>query len=506
MVGSSLAWWTWTTSSNEQTNVVVTVGGITIDYEDGENITNNNLIPTSTKEKGISKDITVSSTGQVYLDLNMEVVTLDDGLKDASFKYEIYNDNELIKGGNFANSNVGDNITLLGGVTVNSTPTTYTLYIWIDGNMPNPNTMYNQNFEFRLNADATDETSSSLATLRRLGLSSNGELNSVTAVATTNEGIYETQDDYGTTYFFRGATDNNYVEFANHYWRVIRINGDGSIRMIYDGTTAHANGESSTDRQIGTSRYNSTYGDAAYVGYMMGIDNECESTTDCSGSTRTTSYSQATSNTYSSTIKTYVDSWYETNIEQAGYSDYLADVVYCNDREVDEAKSEGFQINNNSEYGDPITGVYGYGENNTVYGASGRVLDENGWNSVEINQIKMTCSQRNDAFTVNDTTNGNGALTYPVGLITSDELLAAGAYAYNWPSNYDFYLYTGSYYWTMSPYYFYGSYADGFIVNSYGYINNYAVSSAHGVRPVVSLRSDVQLSGSGTMTDPWTVN
>ena len=63
MVGSSLAWWTWSTSSNEQTNVVVTVGGITIDYEDGENITNNNLIPTSTKEKGISKDITVSSIG-----------------------------------------------------------------------------------------------------------------------------------------------------------------------------------------------------------------------------------------------------------------------------------------------------------------------------------------------------------------------------------------------------------------------------------------------------------
>ena len=78
MVGSSLAWWTWSTSSNEQTNVVVTVGGITIDYEDGENITNNNLIPTSTKEKGISKNITVSSTGQVYLDLNMAVVTLDE--------------------------------------------------------------------------------------------------------------------------------------------------------------------------------------------------------------------------------------------------------------------------------------------------------------------------------------------------------------------------------------------------------------------------------------------
>ena len=509
MVGSSLAWWTWTTSSNEQTNVIVTVGGITIDYEDGENITNNNLIPTSTKEKGISKDITVSSTGQVYLDLNMEVVTLDDGLKDASFKYEIYNDNELIKGGNFANSNVGDNIELLGGITVTSTPTTYTLYIWIDGNMPNPNTMYNQNFEFRLNADATDEKSASKQTLEKLGLTSNGEMNSVTAVATTNEGIYETQDDYGTTYFFRGDVDNNYVEFAGYYWRVVRINGDGSIRMIYDGTSAHANGESSTDRQIGTSVFNYTYGDNAYVGYMMGIDNQCTSES-CEGTINTTSYEQATTNTYNSTIKTYIDSWYETNIEEAGYSDKVADVIYCNDREVDEAKSEGFQINNNSEYGDPITGVYGYGENNTIYGASGRILDENGWNYVETNQIKMTCSQKNDAFTVNDTTNGNGALTYPVGLITLDELLAAGAYVYNWPSNYDFYLYTGSYYWTMSPGKFRGGRAYVWSLSYAGTLVNYLVNdrviSALGVRPVVSLRSDVQLSGSGTMSDPWTLN
>ena len=515
MVGSSLAWWTWSTSNNEQTNVVVTVGGITIDYEDGENITNNNLIPTSTKEKGISKDITVSSTGQVYLDLNMEVVTLDDGLKDASFKYEIYNDNDsfkyeiyndndLVKGGNFANSNVGDNITLLGGITVTSTPTTYTLYIWIDGNMPNPNTMYNQNFEFRLNAEATDETSSSLATLRRLGLSSNGELNSVTAVATTNEGIYETQDDYGTTYFFRGAADNNYVEFAGYYWRVVRINGDGSIRMIYDGTSAHANGEDNIDRYIGGSAYNYTYGDNAYVGYMMGIDNQCTSES-CEGTTKTTSYEQATANTYNSTIKTYIDSWYETNIEEAGYSDYLADVIYCNDRKVDEARSEGFQNMANSEYGDPITGVYGYGTNTTIYGASGRITDENGWNPVQVNQIKMSCSQKNDAFTVDDTTNGNGALTYPVGLITLDELIAGGAYTYEFPENYDFYLYTGDFYWTMSPGFFYGGLARVWYLYDDGNLLVNRVSYTGGVRPVVSLRSDVQLSGSGTMSDPWTV-
>ena len=270
VIGVSFAWWTWSTSSNEQTNVVVTIGGTTISYEDGEDITSNNLIPTSTKEKGISKVITISSTSTVYLDLNMTVVALDDGLKDESFKYELYNSNNLVAGGNFVTSNINDVINLLSGVEITSTSITYTLYIWIDGNMDNPNTMYNQNFEFRLNASATDEKSASKQTLEKLSLTSNGMKSVVTDVATTDEGIYQTQDDYGTTYYFRGAVENNYVKFADYYWRIVRINGDGSIRMIYDGTTAHANGESSSDRQIGTSAFNQNYDDNAYVGYMYG--------------------------------------------------------------------------------------------------------------------------------------------------------------------------------------------------------------------------------------------
>ena len=479
MVGSSLAWWTWSTSSNEQTNVVVTVGGITIDYEDGENITNNNLIPTSTKEKGISKNITVSSTGQVYLDLNMAVVTLDDGLKDASFKYEIYNGSNLVTGGNFANSNAGDNIALLSGVEVNSTPTTYTLYIWIDGNMPNPNTMYNQNFEFRLNASATDETPPSLVTLEKLGLSANDGIPDFSKTATTDEGIYAAEDDYGISYYFRGAVENNYVKFAGFYWRIIRINGDGSIRLIYDGTSSHANGESSTDRQIGTSRFNATYGDNAYVGYMMGIDNQCASTTYCSGSTKTTSYSQAHSNTYDSHIKTVVDNWYKTNIVDAGYSDKVADVIYCNDRQI------------NTTYDTEL----GYGTNDTSYMARYRLYTNN--------SPILTCDQKNDAFTVNDTVLGNGALTYPVGLITADEVAMGGGVSGS--SNSSYYLYTSSSFWTMSPSSFGVSYAFEFSVHSNGYINLSNVDFSRGVRPVVSLKSDVQLSGSGMQSDPWIV-
>ena len=474
-LGSTLAWWTWSTSSNEQTNVVVTVGGITINYEDGENITNNNLIPTSTKEQGISKDITVSSTGEVYLDLNMKVVSLDDGLKDASFKYEIYDGNVLMGNGNFVNSNIGDNISLLGGVEVTSTPTTYTLYIWIDGNMSNPNTMYNQNFEFRLNADATDETPG-MQTLTKLGLTSNEGTPDFSQVATTDEGIYASKDDYGVSYYFRGAVENNYVQFAGYYWRIIRINGDGSIRMIYDGTSAHANGESSTDRQISKSAYNYTYGDNAYVGYMMGIDNQCTSGS-CSGSTRTTSYSQATSNTYSSTIKTTVDNWYKTNIVDTGYSDKVADVIYCNDRSMKSGT--------------------GYGTTVTYYGAYQRIVDGN-------NPV-LTCTNQNDRFTVEDTTKGNGALTYPVGLITADEVEMAGVNMET-DSNSSYYLYTGNDYRTMSPYSFsYLGYAYTFVVRDGGYVRGYDVSFAVGVRPVISLKSSVALTGNGTMESPFEV-
>ena len=286
--------------------------------------------------------------------------------------------------------------------------------------------------------------------------------------ATTDEGIYSAQDDYGTSYYFRGAVTNNYVKFANKYWRIIRINGDGTIRLIYDGTSAHANGESSTDRRIGTSAFNSNYYDNAYVGYMY-------------GQTGASSYSATHANTNSSTIKTTVDNWYKTNIVDAGYSDKVADVIYCNDRQID----------NLSGYGTAL----GYGTNQTAYMARYRLYTNK--------SPVLTCTNKNDRFTVSDTSRGNGALTYPVGLITEDEVaMGGGVYA---TSNSSYYLYTGNYYWTMSPCYFNSGYAREWYVYSNGRIYNVNVPYSHGVRPVLSLKSDITLTGSGTQTDPWIV-
>ena len=312
--------------------------------------------------------------------------------------------------------------------------------------------------------------------LEYLGLNSNSGTPDFSQAATTDEGIYSAQDDYGTSYYFRGAVTNNYVKFAGFYWRIIRINGDGSIRMIYDGTVAHANGESSSDRQISTSAFNYTHGDNAYVGYMMGIDNQCTSGS-CEGSTKSTSYSQAHSNTYNSTIKAVVDNWYKTNIQETGYSDKVADVIYCNDRQVDTTYQTAL----------------GYGINVTGYLARYRLYT----NKSPI----LTCNQKNDAFTVDDTTKGNGALTYPVGLITADEVSMGGEVCNQ--NNSDYYLYSGQYYWTMSPSVFNSGLAGEWYV---GFIDDeHRVFMIRGVRPVLSLKSNITVTGSGTQNDPWTV-
>ena len=216
VIGVTYAWFVW--RAPEDKSVSVSIGQITVNYDDGPDITNNNLIPVSSKEKGIVKNITVSSSSPttLYLNLYLNVKSISDYLKDASFKWAIYNGDSVITEGDFVSYVNGDDITLLDGVAISSTPTTYTLYIWIDGNMTNPNYMFNQSFDFYLHADASNEgegSSSSSRTssemLEYLGLTANEGTPNFGNDATTDEGIYSAQDDYGTSYYLRGAVTNN---------------------------------------------------------------------------------------------------------------------------------------------------------------------------------------------------------------------------------------------------------------------------------------------------------
>ena len=296
-----------------------------------------------------------------------------------------------------------------------------------------------------------------------------------TATVTEAESQYgylcKAKDAYGDSYYYRGNVTNNYVLFADKYWRIVRINGDGTVRVIYDGTSAHANGESSSDRQIGTSTFNSSYKDNAYVGYMY-------------GKTGASTYAETHANTNDSTIKAYLDNWYKTNILGTVHEQYLADNVFCNDRSISSNKP-------NKRYNN-----LGYGADTTAY------RWHNFADSSFNNKMILTCPQKNDAFTVSDTNKGNGALTYGVGLVTTDEVVLAGGWK---SSNLKFYLYNGQSYWTMSPFEFDATFGLGErIVASNGLSETLAnVIHTNGARPTLNLKSEVLSRGIGTVSDPY---
>ena len=257
------------------------------------------------------------------------------------------------------------------------------------------------------------------------------------------------KDAYGTSYYYRGNVINNYVKFAGFYWRIIRINGDGTVRVTYDGTSAHANYDRSDDRQIGTSAFNDKNDDNAYVGYMYGTPGA-------------STYAETHANTNNSTIKTYLDTWYENNIKGTTNEQYIADNIFCNDRSFTSNK----------------IGT-GAGTSRTYYRWG------NFEHYVNNNKIMLTCPQKNDAFTVNDTNKGNGALSYGIGLITTDEAVLASNYRYS--------------YWTMSP-----SYFDGYpTVGIVDHLSSRPVTESYGVQPVLNLNNKVLSQGSGTSDDPY---
>ncbi len=295
----------------------------------------------------------------------------------------------------------------------------------------------------------------------------------VTGVEATNGYLCKAKDAYGDSYYYRGNVTNNYVKFADKYWRIVRINGDGTVRVIYDGTSAHANGEASADRQIGTSAFNSSYNDNAYVGYMY-------------GKTGASTYADAHANTNNSTIKTYIDDWYKTNIVGTTNEQYLADNIFCNDRSM---------AGNNSGTG--------AGTSVTYYRWYNGPWESENYSKYN-KKMMLTCSQKNDAFTVSDTTNGNGALTYPVGLLSTDEIALAGGWN---AANSGYYLYSGQVWWASSPGYFRGDFAYVRGVNSNGNADRYSlVDDSRGVRPVFNLKAEVLLQGSGTAEDPYRIS
>ena len=282
-------------------------------------------------------------------------------------------------------------------------------------------------------------------------------------VATTDEGVYKVSDSVygGTSYYWRGAVTNNYVKFAGKCWRIIRINGDKSIRLIYDGTTCHANGTSTADSiAVANTVYNTSYNQSSYVGWTYGT-------------------SQRTLSGTASNAKTKLESWYASNIgNNTTYSSKVADGKYCNDRNV----------------GQPLSSDSGYV---TTWSASGTSFRYAG--------VKRLYED----YTPTLSCNSGDVYTLKVGLITADEVMYAGG---KFANNTSYYLYNGQNYWTMSPVEWrgwYGPYAYVFFVRgSDGFLTDDWVNDTYGLRPVINLKADTLFAtgGTGTQSNPYVVS
>ena len=295
-------------------------------------------------------------------------------------------------------------------------------------------------------------------------------------IAKTNEGLFKAQDDLGTSYYFRGAVNNNWVKFGKDssgnaiYWRIIRINGDGSIRMIYSGITAPTSSTAivmtGEGTQISKGAFNSSYSDPSYVGYMYTVG-------------------QQHGNGTSSTIKMVLENWYKTTTLETDSSTKALvsqDQIFCNDRSV----SSGSWSSSTST-------------SNKFYYATDTRLSTNP-------SPILTCPTESDKFTSKKSGIGNKKLEYPIGLITMDEVAMAGGVNTN--DNTKFYLVTNEYYWSGSPGSFNGDYdgANEFHLYSSGDLGTYHMNSTYGIRPVISLSSSVKLSGDGTWNNVYTVS
>ena len=341
---------------------------------------------------------------------------------------------------------------------------------------------------------------------------------------TNGKGIYirsGTENDTYPIYYYRGAVDNNNVLFANFCWKIVRTTETGGIKLIYNGVPSNGTCNNTGDStQISTSAFNTKYNSPAYVGYMYGTPytystKSMSSVTDTyyygndvtyengtytlintitsnswssiyntsdgiynhhytclsTGSTCSSVYyiyytdsstayyitltdgkkvEDALSemldyNTNNSTIKTVIDNWYSENM--TNYTNKLEDTVWCNDRSI-------YTLNGWDPNGG-VTSGNSWNIYSLLFSAYNRV-----WNT---HSPSLTCSRNIDKFTTS-TSNGNGKLDYPVGLLTADEIMLSGARSGT--SNNSYYLYTGNSWWVGSPYRFSDGLAFEFGVSS----------------------------------------
>ena len=295
IVSGTYAYYVWTTSDSDTTKIVAGIGAATVTFDGGSDI-NANLRPVSDKSKGIIKNISVKgdTTGLVF-NMYLDITSIDTGLKDESFRYELYKGTTKVKEGNFSDSYLTSNtvtcsknntnhIVLLTNESISTSKTSYTLYIWIDGaNYTNPNTMMNKTFSFKLHADGEGAVvkkvlGNAVQYITKLYTNASKTPATNNGITYNYANIYDTDSDDNTSgglmndrlggttedldggnIRYYGASPNNYIYFnCSDYsnqtsstcetWRIIGV-FDGKLKLIRGsqiGTYSWDNKDTST--------------------------------------------------------------------------------------------------------------------------------------------------------------------------------------------------------------------------------------------------------------------
>ncbi len=581
----------------------ITTGAISMNYIESSNVISmNNALPTTdnTGKKRLNTgeyfDFTVKSSIKGNTDINYEIAAKEesgntfsgknikfyltkvnsDGTEEEVMPPKTYSEDTT---SNIYTGRPADMMSLFVG-NLNQqgdTEIKYRLRLWVDENYNPQND--NGGLIYKVKVNVYGQTSDTVAKVEDTYCKDNGfntlsdcmlvmnNHEATTDVAKTNikakgtpnfakiapndtetDGLYMAEDDEGESYYYRGAVKNNYVSFAGFTWRIIRRNGDGSVRMIYSGKSTTDTGEAVT---IGNSQFNSKYWDATYVGYKYNEDfelHENNGTTGYDWFTNTQKYNYGTGYTFDASTKKFTLTgtikqltWKDNHDEIVKSQLYSCLNTYCNvvykvtgyqnDTTMTvkpisySSKSLATAQTNNTNSTIKTTIDNWYKTNLNAY--TSKLADETFCNDRSISSgtgykidsytfygsynrnadrrtPSLKCAQDNDKFKV---ANASAKLDYPVALITADELAMAGGVAYTANTNY--YLYNGQYQWSLSP----GSFApndslaDVWNVNPSGSLYQWRnVTNSFGVRPVINLRADTLITkGDGTALNPFKI-
>ena len=493
-IGATYAFFTAGMSSETSTTVRADAGTMKITYDGGANINLAGIYPKD--DVWATKTITVTGNNttdaQMYYKLTL-VVDSNRFSTDDPLQYELVSTNTSTNGeviSAISKTDLTETSIELGSghfLKANNAKHTYLLKIYYPKKATSQNA--NQGAAFSAHVEITSAKAPTGPVFADTILANNEVKAPITtpgaAISTASEALLASvEDDYGTSYYFRGAVTNNYVEFANKCWRIVRVGGDGSVKLILhnDNTEGAANPCDSANNSASAafarysggeyiSAFNTSVNDNAYIGFKY-------------GTVGSNTYAATHANTNNSTILNNLETWYNNNLKK--YEKVVADTIWCNDKtNVTDTKFDP------SPYGGNVTGL-GYGTNKTYYGATQRLA-----------------STSNSAGGTGPSLKCNGELSKinsKVGLITADELALAG-YASKL-TNSTSYLQenaTNTYWWSLSPLDFNLGSAGVWNVGE-GSFGRSSAGSTLEVRPSISIVSFATISGGfGTSEDPYVV-